>query len=193
MTGPGWLARHCCTNRLELMAGEQAREYQARLRERLADPEQRSALRAEQHAALSRQHAALGSVLDLEETTARRLIELLTERQMEQLELLYGETEARLDLQAQADATTRHISALRELLGEQGRLRYENYAASLAERRQVEALSAGFTAEQHCGPIRRSGSSHCFTRAHVVRSRPCRDRDGRYDPFSRRTYNETGS
>ncbi|WP_129648072.1 coiled-coil domain-containing protein [Peristeroidobacter agariperforans] len=139
-------------NRLEFRVGEQAKQFEARMRERMADPEQRSALRAEQQAELRKQHAAVGSVLGLDETTVDRLIERLTDRQMDQLELIYGQPENRLDLQRQAEMTTRHMNELGELLGEQGLVRYERYAASLPERRQVEALSARFAAENELRP-----------------------------------------
>jgi hypothetical protein len=130
----------------------QAEQFTSSMRERLADPEQRRALRVEQRAQILRSHAQVGAVLGLDETTEHRLIELLTDQQMYQLELMYGQSGARFDLQRQANAKTHYLEQMSELLGEEGLERYEKYAASLAERQQVESLCTRLSAGNELQP-----------------------------------------
>jgi hypothetical protein len=140
------------TNRLQFVTGEQAEEFARRMQERLADPAQRSALRAEQRASIQQQHPEAGRVLGLDEATERQLIELLTDQQMHQLEQMYEAPRTHFDSVRQAEALTRHMEALRKLLGEDGVERFQDYSATLGERRQVGLLSARLGAGNELSP-----------------------------------------
>jgi hypothetical protein len=129
-------------NRLQFVTGEQAEQHARRLQERLADPEQRSALRAEQRAWIQEYYSQAGRVLGLDAATERKLNELLTDQQMNHLEQMYQLPRTQFDSVRQAEATTRHMEALRNLLGDQGLERYQDYVATLSERRQVGLFSA---------------------------------------------------
>lgn len=124
-------------NRVFFVTGEGAEQAARRMQERLADPEQRVALRAEQRASIQQQHPEAVRVLGLDAATEHQLIERLTDRQMSQLERMFGGSRPHGDNNLEAQATTRHLDALSELLGEEGLDRFQDYKATLGERRQV--------------------------------------------------------
>ena len=136
-------------NRLRFVTAEPADEIVKPMKERLADPAQRAELRAEQWTSISRQHADVREVLELDAATEQKLIDVLTEQQMKQLELFYLRPGGGpFDMQGQADATTQRMEALRKLLGEDGLDRFERYSASLADRHQVNVFSARLAGDE---------------------------------------------
>lgn len=134
-------------NQLLFVTGEQAEQVARSMKERLADPEQRVALRAEQRASIQQQHSEARRVLGLDLATEHKLIELLTDQQMSHLEQMYDGSRPHFDSYREAQATTERLDALREVLGDEGLDRFQDYMATLSERRQVglvsERLGAG--------------------------------------------------
>ena len=134
-------------NQLSFVTGEKAQQLARQMKERLADPQQRAALRAEQRASIQQQHFQAGRVLGLDPATLSQLIERLTDQQMNHLDQMYEGSNPAFDSYREAQATTRRLDALRELLGDEGLDRYQDYVATLGERRQVglvsERLDAG--------------------------------------------------
>ena len=135
-------------NRLFFVTGDKAQEFAQRMKERLADPEQRAALRAEHRASMQQQYSEAGRVLGLDPAMEHKLIELLTDEQMSQLERMYSgarphfDSYGQVDSYGQAQAITRQQDALRELLGEEGLDRFQDYKATLSDRRRVGHFSA---------------------------------------------------
>lgn len=114
--------------------------------ERLKDPAQRVLLRAEQRANLLESHAEVGRVLGIDAATESALIELLTDQQMEQLDLFHlrmtNPSFARESIYDQAARQTRRIEVRRELLGERGLEQYQAFEKTLGNRTQVRQLNA---------------------------------------------------
>jgi hypothetical protein len=130
-------------NRRVFATGDQVNEYVQRLKERLTDPEQRVALRAEQRAELMSQHAGVGRLVGLDPATEQKLIELLTDQQMERLDQMHVQPRpSLLDLQKYADETTQRMNALRDLLGEEKLDRFQDFEMSQSDRYWVRQLSA---------------------------------------------------
>lgn len=120
------------------------------MRARLRDPAQRATLRAEQRTDIEASHPDLAETLDIDAAQEQELIELLTDQRLEQLDRFYNSSSApspRPDvwqgqMADQAAQHTRHIEALRALLGHEKLERYQHYEKTLAERRQVADLDA---------------------------------------------------
>jgi hypothetical protein len=89
-------------------------------------------------------------VLELDAATTEKVIELLTDQQMERLDQMYLRTENGsipghlwADLtQAQAETQTKYIQALREVLGQEKLERYQTFERTLGERERVAQLDA---------------------------------------------------
>ena len=79
-----------------------ASQSMQQMRARLADPEQRVAVRAEQRASLEELYPDVVEVLSLDSATHTKLIDLLTDQHMEMLDLMYGERQASMALDAGA-------------------------------------------------------------------------------------------
>lgn len=140
-------------NRLMFVTGDQASEFSQRMRERFADPEQRVAMRAEQRAALVSQHAAVGRLVGLDPVTEQKLIELLTDQQMERLEQVYAQPRPNFtDMQKYADETTQRMNRLRELLGDEKLERFQDFERSQSGRYWVGQLSAGLAPADQLQP-----------------------------------------
>ena len=130
-------------NSLRFVTGDEANEFAQRMKERLTDPEQRAALRAEQRAALMSQNAGVGRVVGLDPATEQKLIELLTDQQMERLDQIHERPPPTIsDLQQYADEATQRMNALRELLGDEKLERFQDFELSQGERRWVSRLAA---------------------------------------------------
>jgi hypothetical protein len=130
-------------NRVMLVTGEKANEVAQQWRERLEDPKQRVALRAEQRAAVVAQNAGVGRLVGLDPATEQKLIELLTDQQMERLTQMHAQPRPNLtDLQKYADETTQRMDALRDLLGEEKLDRFQAFEMSQSGRYWVGQLSA---------------------------------------------------
>lgn len=113
------------------------------MRERLRDPQQRALLRAEHRVQILDSHRDVKQVLGLDAATQEKLIELLTDQQMDQLDEFYLRSEDSAApphaerMVARADNETKRVQTLRELLGPEGLERYQQFSASLNERTQV--------------------------------------------------------
>jgi hypothetical protein len=120
------------------VSGDEANERMRRTKERLADPEQRAALRAEHRAAVVSQNAGVGRLVDLDPAMEHKLIELLTDMQMERL----GRMHSFVDLQEEADEATLRMNALHELLGEEKLARFQDFEMNQSGRYWVGRFSA---------------------------------------------------
>ena len=133
------------------------------MRVRLKDPQQRQALRAEQRASVQEGYPDIGEALGLDATTEAKLIELLTDQQMQNLENVYSSAQpAQFSIQAQADARNRTLDQLRELLGDHGLERYQDYMATLAERGQVRMFDARLGAADKLQPEQKTRLMNVF-------------------------------
>lgn len=117
------------------------------MRRRLKDPEQRKLLRAEQREQVRKQNPELAEVLRIDPEREAALIELLTDDQMQHLERFYavrsGNTHSVFEHgQAQADAETRRLAKLRELLGADLFERYQDYQSTVMQRRHALLFDA---------------------------------------------------
>ena len=118
--------------------------------ERLKDPQQRREVRIEERARLAESNRDLRAVLELDDATEEKVLELLTDQQMERLDEMFLRTEngsipGRLwvDLtQAQAETQTVYIQALREVLGQEKLERYQAFERTFGERGRVAQLDA---------------------------------------------------
>jgi hypothetical protein len=117
--------------------------------ERFFDPQQRPAVRAEQRAHILETHRDIGELLQLDATTESKLIELLTDHQMNYLERFYASVAARMpqsdpwdSLYVQAENTTAKVQALRELLGQEKLERYQAFSQLVNDYAQVARLDA---------------------------------------------------
>jgi len=133
--------------------GEHSQSTQE-MRARLADPEQRKAMRAEQRSTLEQTYPDVEEELNLDSTTHEALIELLTDQYMESLDAMFGdlEREAGYSSQRLLGAENRKLDQLREVLGDAGLQRYQEYAATVHERRQVREVDAYLGATHKLSP-----------------------------------------
>lgn len=130
-------------NVLRFVTGEEADAISRRMKERLTDPEQRAAFRAEQRAAQVSQNLDLGRMVGLDSATQQQLIDLLTDQQMERLDQAHSQARSSLpDLQQYAEEITRQMNALRDLLGEEKLERFQDFQMTSGERGWVHRLSA---------------------------------------------------
>ena len=134
------------------------------MRARLNDPAQRRVLRAEQRASVQEGYPDIGEALGLDATTEAKLIELLTDQQMQNLEqhVHFSAQPAQFSIQAQADARNRALGELRELLGDHGLERYQDYMATLAERSQVRMFDARLGAADKLQPEQKTHLMNVF-------------------------------
>lgn len=130
-------------NRLKFVTGEEMNEFSRQMKVRLTDPEQRAALRAEQRATVVSQTVGVGRSVGLDPVMEQKLIELLTDQQMERLEQMHLQPRATMpSLQKFADDTTQRMNALAELLGEEKLARFQDFEKSQSGRHWVNQLSA---------------------------------------------------
>jgi hypothetical protein len=124
------------------------------MRARLADPEQRKAMRAEQRASLEQSHADVEEELKLDAATREALIELLTDQSMKSMDAMFGDTrrEPWPSTRDIAEAENRKLDQLREVLGEEGLERYQEYTTTMYERRQVREVDAHLSAADKLSP-----------------------------------------
>jgi hypothetical protein len=129
-------------NRLMFVTGDEANEIARRMKERFADPEQRVALRAEQRAAVVSQNAGVGRLVGLDPVMEQKLIELLTDQQMQRLKQMHVQPRPLPDLQRYADEATQRMNALRDLLGDDKLDRFQDFEMSQSARYWVGQFSA---------------------------------------------------
>jgi len=128
-------------------AGSEGSSHVERLRKRLHDPDERSSLRAEYRALIRSQHPDLARELSIETATESKVLDLLTEHQLRDLEASVDRSKARRGIQAQADEQTARMNELRALLGQRGLERYQQYTRTATERQQVQDLDAQLPAQ----------------------------------------------
>ncbi|HEU5135181.1 MAG TPA: hypothetical protein VFU13_08570 [Steroidobacteraceae bacterium] len=114
------------------------------IRARLADPQQRKAMRAEHRASLEQMYPDIEDALKLDSTTQEALLELLTDQQMESLDAMFSDLrpEAFFGTQRLLEAENRKLDQLRAVLGDDGLARYQDYTTTVHERRQVRQVDA---------------------------------------------------
>ena len=139
-------------NVLRFATGEEMNELAQRMKERLSDPEQRAILRIEQRDSLLSQHAAVGRVVGLDPVVEQKLIEILTDQQMERLDQMYLRRADMTDQQKMADEITQRMNALRELLGEEKLERFQLFELSQSARHWVQQLIARLAPEDRLQP-----------------------------------------
>ena len=131
-------------NRMFFVSGSgEEPEWIKDMRERLNDPARRPALREERKAQLQEAYVELGEALSLDAATEAKLLELLTDHTMEQLDETHGRTaREHYQIEKQVEAQNRRLDQLRDLLGVEGLVRYQSYMTTLAERRQVAVFGS---------------------------------------------------
>jgi len=135
------------------VTGHDANEFVQRMKERLSDPEQRAALRAEQRAMVVSQHLGVGRVLRLDPATEQKLLELLTDQQMNRLEQMSMRSAAGVpDMHKSADEMTERMNALRDLLGAAKLERYQDFERSQPARYWVSQFTSRLAPEGRLQP-----------------------------------------
>ena len=132
------------------------------MRERLQDPEQRAALRAEHRGYIVDSNYDVAEVLDLDASTYEKLIELLTDQLMAQIEEFHlrdfsrspsPDVESRL--QPHLERRNREIELLRDFLGQQKLERFQAFQNTLGERRQLRELDGYLKAADKLNPTQK--------------------------------------
>jgi hypothetical protein len=117
-----------------------------------SDPEMRQALRSQQAMGIQMMYGDLAKELGLSPEEAARVMELLTDRQMEMtsagMELLGDGNEQKLAEAGKSAQAKReqYDSQLKQLLGPERAQRLENYERTMGERMQMQQYQASFTA-----------------------------------------------
>jgi len=171
------------TNRVQLTSGivfnafGDGSEHMRKMRERLEDPQQRAALREEHRGYIVDSHYDAAEVLELDAATYGKLIELLTDQQMAQLDEFHlrgfsqrPPPDATSHMRFHADRQNREIDALRELLGQQKLERYQAYRSTLSERWQVREFDTYLSPGDKLGPKQKEQLIELF-RARLQRLR----------------------
>ena len=124
------------------------------MRARLADPEQRKAMRTEHRASLEQTYPDIEEVLNLDSTTHEALMELLTDQYLKSLDAMFGDhrPEAFFGTHHLLEAENRKLDQLREILGDDGLQRYQEYTTTVHERRQVREVDAYLGAADKLSP-----------------------------------------
>ena len=150
-------------------------EHMRKMRERLQDPQQRAALREEHRGYIVDSHYDAAEVLGLDAATYGKLIDLLTDQQMAQLEEFHLRGFSQMPppdvanhLQSHADRENRQIDALRELLGQEKLERYQAYRLTTGERRQVREFETHLAPGDKLNPKQKEQLIELF-RAHQQR------------------------
>jgi hypothetical protein len=130
-------------NQMFFRTGDAAQHAMREMREKLSDPERRAALRMEHSTALGQMYEDLEAELGIDASTKSKVIELLADAQLAQLEssfMMQGDMES--SMQMQADSETRKLQSLRALLGQERLEKLLFYLGTVAERSQAERLNA---------------------------------------------------
>lgn len=145
---PAWELRASSSATNVIQFGDS--QFFRQMQERLKDPQQRAQLRAENRAQLAESHRDLREALELDAATEEKVLELLTDQQMDRLDQLHRRHEdgvARTvqlgtQLSAEAESQTKHIQALRELVGQEKLERYQTFYKTLGERSRIAQIDA---------------------------------------------------
>jgi hypothetical protein len=124
-------------------------QHMADMRAQLEDPQQRAKFRENLRKGIADSHYGVADALELDAAEFDRLIEVLTDQQMEQSDSFYREfaTQAPTGdpanrMKVQAERSTRHIAALRKVLGREKFERYRTIQSSLGQRYYLRQLDA---------------------------------------------------
>lgn len=111
---------------------------------RLADPEQRKAMRAEQRASLDQTYPDIDDALNLDSATHEALMDLLADQYVESLDAMFRDhrPEAVFSPNRLLEGENRKLDQLRAVLGDEGLARYQEYTTTVFERRQVREIDA---------------------------------------------------
>jgi hypothetical protein len=119
----------------------------ADMRARYEDPQQRPKMREEQRQSTVDSHYGVADTLQLDAPAFDKLIDLLTDQQVEQSERFFREFatpvpggDQKIRMQAEAERVTNQIQALREVLGQEKLERYQALRSSLRQRLQLREL-----------------------------------------------------
>jgi hypothetical protein len=128
------------------------------MRARLADPEQRKAMRAEYRTSLEQTYPDVDEVLKLDSATHGALIELLADQYLKSLDEMFSNSrrEAFFSAQGMLEAENRKLDQLREILGDEGLERYQEYSVTVYERGQVREVDAHLGATDKLSPQQRT-------------------------------------
>jgi hypothetical protein len=114
---------------------------------RYEDPQQRAKMREEQRQSTVDSHYGAADTLQLDAAAFDKLIDLLTDQQMERSERFFREFATRVPpgdpknrMHTEAERVTKEIEALREVLGQEKLERYQALQSSLGQRRQIREL-----------------------------------------------------
>jgi hypothetical protein len=140
-------------NQVRFEFGSAAQQSMEQMRERLKDPQQRIVLRQERRQLVEQMHPDIEEVLGMGAATKEKLFELLTDEQMERLDAAMADRQDhRLEIQARADAETKRLASLRDLLGPDGLQEFQQYLATRGEREQVRVFDELLTAPDKLQP-----------------------------------------
>ena len=119
-------------NRVMFASPGDASDAMNAMRRRLADPAQRAVVRSEQRAVMQGLYQDLEEALQIDGSTASRLLDALTDQEMDRQDAYATEFP---DLQERADTENRRLDELFVILGERGAERFQDYTATLGPRR----------------------------------------------------------
>jgi hypothetical protein len=124
--------------------GPESDAYAAQMRKKLADPELRAQVRAQQSALIDSLNPDLIQVLGLDTAQGAALLDLMTEQQMKSLDLFFVDRSApqsaavaKAHFQQLTTEVLRNKQQIKELIGETRFDLYLDYTETLPERRQA--------------------------------------------------------
>ena len=123
--------------------GPESDAYAAQMRKKLADPELRAQVRAQQSALIDSLNPDLVQVLGLDTAQGAALLDLMTEQQMRHLDLFFVDrstpqsaADAKAHMEQLRTADLRNKQQIEELIGETRFDLYLDYTETLPERQQ---------------------------------------------------------
>jgi hypothetical protein len=131
-------------NRVMFGTGKDFEAQAAEMRKKLADPQLRKQLRAEQRAQAESSNPDLAEVLGLEASEAAALFDLMADQELQHLEVFFAKQDAQptreamhARMQQLANDETRKRQQIKEFLGVERFGRYLDYTDTVSERRQA--------------------------------------------------------
>jgi hypothetical protein len=156
------------SNSIEFAASDRVFEFGSgterlnEMRARMADPQQRAKMHEDQRRGIVDSHYGVADALQLDAATFDKLMDVLTDQQMERSEHFYamfadpgpaGDPNDRV--RAEAKRVTEQINAMREVLGQEKLERYQKLSSSLGQRHQVRQFEERLAAsDKLTGPQR---------------------------------------
>jgi hypothetical protein len=122
-------------------------QFTIEMQERLRDPQQRAAMRAEHRTYIAAFHPDVARVLNIDVATREKLFDLLADQEMEQLDTQSSSDEPPVpmgdlmaSMRADAERANKRLEPLRKLLGKHRLARYQRFKETSGERLQVDDL-----------------------------------------------------